>query len=122
MDRRTLPPSGRPSSADWAALTRTYDVEGLRLTQAFDRWIVEGQVPCYRTKKELAAAIVRLVGPGGVLNRLRVIPQGHRSDHELAEAARAVLGQRLGPACGQFTVSARQGVVVLRGQVPSSRA
>lgn len=121
MGRRVFfnPSLAVPSSRACETLARSFHVERLRLTMAAGTLIMEGQVPCYRLKKLAGAAAARLLGALGVVNRLRVVPQSHRHDGELLAALQAALRARPGLAVADIAVSARDGLVTLRGSVSS---
>lgn len=116
------PPPAAPSSRDCERLARSFQIERLRLTVTAGVLVMEGQVPCYRLKKLAGMAAARLQDALGVVNRLRVVPQSHRRDAELVETVQAALLTRPGLADADVTVSARDGVVTLRGSVPSLAA
>ncbi len=111
------PPIARLTERGRRTLARSFDIEGLRLTKTADVLVLEGQVPCYRMKKLAGAAVARVLGALPVANRLRVVPQSHRSDEELADAVRAGLRLRPGLTDASIVVSASHGVLTLRGSV-----
>ncbi len=104
---------------DCETLVRSFGIEGLRLTEAAGVLVMEGQVPCYRVKKLAGEAAAQLPGAARVVNRLRVVPQSHRRDAELADAVQAALRARPGVGDGKIAVSACHGIVALRGNVAS---
>ncbi len=111
-----------PSRRSLKLLAQSFDIMGIRLTETERGLILEGFVPCYRTKRLAGAAAADLVGGVPVMNRLRVVPQSHRCDTELIEAVRCALRARLGSMCGAITVVVRDGVVCLRGDASSAAA
>ncbi|OGO50107.1 MAG: hypothetical protein A2148_07285 [Chloroflexi bacterium RBG_16_68_14] len=100
-------------------LTRSFDIRGLRLTAIAGVLFMEGEVACYRTKKLAEATAARLLGYARVVNRLRVVPQGHRRDAELAEFVRMALRSSPDLAGESIAVSALDGKVTLGGCVCS---
>ncbi len=98
-------------------LARSFEVEGLRLTRTAGVLVMEGRVPSYSIKRLAGKTAARLSGAARVVNRLRVVPQSHRADDELADAVRA--GLRLRPSLrdASTVVSASHGIVTLRGSV-----
>jgi osmotically-inducible protein OsmY len=98
-------------------LARTFDIEGLRLTQTVGALVMDGRVPSYRMKKLAGQAVDRLLGGAYVVNRLRVAPYNHRRDAELGEAVRAALAACSQPAGRSIVVSTEHGIVVLQGSI-----
>ncbi len=111
-----------PSRRSLRMLAQSFDIMGIRLTETERGLVLEGFVPCYRTKILAGTAAADLLGGVSVMNRLRVVPQSHRCDADLVEAVRCALRARPGPAWGAINVVVRGGVVCLRGDAFSAAA
>jgi osmotically-inducible protein OsmY len=111
------PLSATLSLREVETLARSFEVEGLRLTRTAGVLVMEGRVPCYSVKTLAGKTAARLFGAARVVNRLRVVPQSHRGDKELADAVRAGLRLRPGLTDTSIVVSASHGIVTLRGSV-----
>lgn len=117
---KPLPQSATEQHRDM--LAQAFDIRGFRLTAIAGVLIMEGEVACYRTKKLAEAAAARLLGYVRVVNRLRVVPQSHRRDAELAEFVRMALRSSPGLVGESIAVSALDGIVALGGHVSSPAA
>ena len=104
------------------SLARAFEVEELRVTAAPGRLAIEGSVPSYQLKKQAGQAAARLFGITNVVNLLRVVPERRRPDDDLLQAVQAALARCKPLARTRLDVSARQGVVLLRGRVRSRAA
>lgn len=115
----STPLSSDPTDQVRQGLTRSFDIQGLRLTTDGVLLVIDGEVPCYRVKKRAGVAARRLVGALEVVNRLRVVPQSHRRDTELAKAVRVALENQASLANEGIAVSVCDGIVTLQGRVVS---
>jgi len=104
---------------DCKNLARSFDIQRFRLTTDGRLLFIDGDVPCYRTKRLAAAAAQRLLEGQRIVNRLRVVPQSRHSEGELAQAVHAVFAANPVLRDEVITVSVSDGVVTLRGAVPS---
>jgi len=119
----TIHPSRRTTEVakrEWEAIARRFDIDGLRLTVSGGPPVLEGFVPCYRSKKLAGDAVARLLGIPFAVNRLRVVPHNQRGDVGVAKAVHGALGSL--PVGSDVRVSVHDGVVSLHGRVPSPDA
>jgi len=98
-------------------LASSFEIDRFRLTKTAVGLVMEGQVPSYRMKKLAGLEAVRLLRAPHVVNRLRVVPQNHRRDAELAEAVQVALAACSYAGEHRIAVPTQHGVVILQGIV-----
>jgi len=101
------------------ALTRTLDIEHLKVSLVGGVPYIEGSVGALRDKRRATEVVSSVCGKVRIVNRLRVAPAVRRSDEITARAVRDRL-RALGEAAPKTAeVSCNSGVVLLTGEVGS---
>jgi osmotically-inducible protein OsmY len=80
---------------------------------------LDGSVASYQQKKAMGAAVASLPSVRRVVNRLRVTPFSARSDNEVTQNVVTALQKDPILSIYSLAVAVNDGVVELRGQVPS---
>jgi len=95
---------------------------GINVIVRGDTVVLEGTVPTYAARRHAEELVLRLPSVGFVENQLRVqFPEAQHlpSDAELEAGIMAALDQNLNIPENRITVTARNGVITLRGTVDS---